>query len=380
MPRSLPSPTPQLARTGRRLGVAAAAALGALMCGCLSEPLRVSTNSRVGGDLAAQVDATAKVDANVNGHVDADLSLTPKPIPVRAVRLPHATKHRAPVVALVDVDGLLLDADAAGLGSLGENPVAAFREKLDAIEADAQVCAVVVRINTYGGGVTASDIMWRDLQAFRHRTGLPVVACLMDVATGGGYYLATAADKIVAHPTTITGGIGCILNLYNLQDLMGQFNIVNMAIKSGPKIDVGTPTKPLDEADRQLLQQMCDDFHARFRKLVLETRPVDAKNEAVFDGRVCTGIKAHEWGLVDRVGYLDDALALCGGLGRSPAADVVTFRRKGDEALSTYAITPNIPLHDKLVPVSIPGLDRTRLPTYLYMWLVEPSAEKILGK
>ena len=107
---------------------------------------------------------------------------------------------------MVDVDGLLLDDDAAGLGSAGENAVSVFRERLDAIQCNPRVRSVVLRIHSPGGSVTATDIMWRDLQAFRRKTGLPVVACLMDVATGGGYYLATAADAIVAHPTSVVGG------------------------------------------------------------------------------------------------------------------------------------------------------------------------------
>ena len=97
----------------------------------------------------------AKVDA------DARVSVTTKPVPVQAGRLPYAGKHSGPAIALVDVDGILLDADTAGIGSRGENTVAAFREKLDAIESSQGVCAVVIRINTYGGSVTASDIMWQ---------------------------------------------------------------------------------------------------------------------------------------------------------------------------------------------------------------------------
>ena len=96
--------------------------------------------------------------------------------------------------------GCSSNTDATGLGSWGENPVSVFRERLDSIECDPRVARVVIRINTPGGSVTATDIMWRDLNAFRRRTGLPVVACMMDVAAGGGYYLATAANLIVAHP------------------------------------------------------------------------------------------------------------------------------------------------------------------------------------
>jgi len=137
-------------------------------------------------------------------------------------------------IALVDVDGLLVNNNLVGPGSLGDNPVAAFREKLQAIAADREVAAVVVRINSPGGGVTATDLMWQELQAFRRRTGLPVVACLLDLGTGGAYYLATAADAIFAHPTTVTGGIGVIINIYNLQQTMAWVNAFNQSIKSGP--------------------------------------------------------------------------------------------------------------------------------------------------
>ncbi|MES1213853.1 MAG: S49 family peptidase, partial [Singulisphaera sp.] len=147
-------------------------------------------------------------------------------------------------IALVDIDGLLLNQPMTGLYSDGENPVALFREKLDHISASSCDAAVVLRINSAGGGVTASDVMWHDLQEFKARTHLPVVACLMDVGAGGAYYLATAADHVVAHPTTVTGGIGVILNLYNLEDAMGQFNVVGTPIKAGEHVDLGTPIKP----------------------------------------------------------------------------------------------------------------------------------------
>src|SRR5262249_57779192 len=134
---------------------------------------------------------------------------------------------------VVDVDGLLLNFDFTGPYSLGETPVALFHERLEAVAADPAVGAVVVRLNSPGGSVTASDIMRRELQRFRERTHKPVVVCLMDLGAGGGYYLATAADLIVAHPTTVTGGIGVILNLYNLRELMNQYNVVPQSIKAG---------------------------------------------------------------------------------------------------------------------------------------------------
>src|SRR5262249_21684145 len=145
--------------------------------GC-AQPLKVDTH--------AAVDAVANVNVDANGNVKAQLAPTPRLEPVMAMGLPHRPQDaNTPRIAIIDVDGLMLNNDATGLGSWGENPVSAFRERLDAIECDPCVRAVVVRINTPGGSVTATDIMWRDLTAFKHRTCLPVIACLMDVAAGG---------------------------------------------------------------------------------------------------------------------------------------------------------------------------------------------------
>ncbi|MGD9634570.1 MAG: S49 family peptidase [Pirellulales bacterium] len=339
-----------------------------VLVGCLgcTQPLRVNTH--------------AKVDAA--GDVKAQLAPTPRLTPVSATGLPYRKYGpNSASVAIIDVDGLLLNNDATGLGSWGENPVSVFRERLDAIECDPRVCAVVVRINTPGGSVTATDIMWRDLRAFKQRTCVPVVGCLMDVAAGGGYYLATATDLIVAHPTSVTGGIGCILNVYNLQDLMAQFNILGTPIKAGPNIDLGTPIKELSDEKRKLLQTMADEFHTRFRNVVLKARQnVDPEQASTFDGRIFTARQALELQLIDRIGYVDDAVEIAQSMAGVSCANVVFYRRRDDPALSQYSITPNTPLQKGIFPINVPGLDRSKLPTFLYLWQMEPSSEVSVGK
>jgi protease-4 len=341
--------------------------------GC-AQPLRV--------DARAQVDANGDINGNINGDIKAQLSPTPRLQPVIASSLPHGPQDpRAPAVAIVDVDGLLINTDATGLGSWGENPVSVFRERLDAIQCDPRICAIVIRINTLGGSVTATDIMWRDLTAFKKRTCLPVIACLMDVAAGGGYYLATAADSIVAHPTTVTGGIGCILNVYNLQDMMAQFNILGTPIKAGPNIDIGSPIKELSADKRKLLQDMADEFHSRFRSVVLRGRPnVDGKLDTTFDGRVFTARQAYELHLIDQIGYLDNAVAAARSMAGVNYVNLVFYHRRDDPALSQYSITPNTPLQKGIIPINVPGLDRSKLPCFLYLWQMEPSSEVVVGK
>lgn len=322
-----------------------------------------------------------KVDGDITGQMQ--LAPTEPQRPVTPTPLPYRRAHsQQALVAVVDVDGVLLDAAATGIGSAGENAVSVFRERLDAIQCNPRVAAVVLRIHSPGGSVSATDIMWHDLQRFRERKAVPVVACLMDVAAGGGYYLATGADVIVAHPTSITGAIGCILNVYNLQDLMAQFNIVGIPVKAGKNIDLGTPIKALEPEGRKLLQAMADEFHQRFRDVVLQARPeVDGAQESTFDGRVFTASQAKTLGLIDEIGYMDDAVAHARNLAGLPSnAELVFYHRKGDPALSQYSITPNIPLQDKLLPVNVPGLNRSRLPSFLYLWEMDPTLEAINGK
>ena len=108
-------------------------------------------------------------------------------------------------IAIIDVEGMILNARTSGLFGGGDNPMSLFRERLDAAADDPHVKAVVLRINSPGGAVTASDIMYQDVLSFRRDTGKPVVACMMDVAASGAFYLAMGCDRVYAHPTTVTG-------------------------------------------------------------------------------------------------------------------------------------------------------------------------------
>jgi len=204
----------------------------------------------------------------------------------------------------------------------------------------------------------------------------------MDVGAGGAYYLATAADLIVAHPTTVTGGIGVILNRYNLSGAIGYFSLQALPIKSGKHIDLGNEVVPEPSPERrQLLQAMADEFHQRFRQVVTQARPdMDAADSELFDGRVLTANQALQHHLIDRIGYLDDAIAAARELSHAEQGRVVLYHRCNDRAYSAYAITPNVPLQNTMLPISVPGLDRSRLPTFLYLWQPDPALEKLGGR
>jgi protease-4 len=318
----------------------------------------------------------------IDGPVSAEIVPTSNARPVVAMPVEGGVADcKSPHVAIIDVDGLLLNTNLAGPYSAGDNPVDVFREKLDVAAADPAAVAVVVRINSPGGSVTASDIMWRDLQRFRTKTQRPVVACLMDLGTSGAYYLATASDLIVAHPTTVTGGIGVVLNLYNLEDAMNVFNIVSQAVKAGEKIDLGTVTRALKPEEESLLKEMTHEFYDRFRAVVCQQRKqVDATDKRAFDGRVFTASRALKLGLIDQIGYLEDAVDLARERACQPHAGAVLLHRSGDVARTPYATTPNYPIHVNLFPASLPGMERSKLPTFLYMWQPDPTLERFSGK
>jgi protease-4 len=283
---------------------------------------------------------------------------------------------------LLDVDGLILNQNMTGLYSVGENPVAAFREKLEAAAADPRVRALVLRINSPGGGVAASDVMAEELRRFRRGLGKPVVACLMDVATGGSYYLAVGCDRIVALPGGITGGVGAIVNHYNLQDTMGQVGLKFDSIKAGPLVDMGTVAGRLPDDVRRLFQQMADGFRDRFAARVARLRPsmTEADRRVLADGRVLAAPQALDLHMVDALGYLDDAIGEAERLAGISGAEVVAFQRSGYPTRSIYSIVPNVPLHGEVFPVSVPGLDRTKLPTFLYLWEPDPTLTKLGGR
>lgn len=313
-------------------------------------------------------------------HTKSSVRMNPPmagPVVAQSVQRGVCPEACAPKVALIDVDGVLLNVEVPGL-FYGENAVAIFREKLDAAAADPGVRGVVLRINSPGGGVTACDIMRHELLRYKQRTCKPVAVCVLDTGAGGAYYLATAGDRIFAHPTSLVGGIGVILNVYNLSDSLGQFNVRPTPIKSGEHIDMGTPIVGLDDAQKKMLSDMADEFHDRFKQVVRETRPLPpGSEEKLFDGRVLSATRGVESGLIDQLGYLDEAVDWVRQAGGAPNAPVVAYRRDNERIYSPYATSPpHSSLKEGLFPFSVPGLDRAKLPTFLYLWQPEPTLER----
>ena len=213
-----------------------------------------------------------------------------------------------PRVAIVELEGIILDVDdiVRDLKSHRGNPL---------------VRAVVVRINSPGGVVAPTQELHAALRKLRE-AGKPVVASLGAVAASGGYYVAVAADSIYANPGTLTGSIGVIMQMANLESLMKKVGVDYVVVKAGQFKDLGSISRPMSPEERRVLQSLLDDVHAQFIDAVAAGRKLDrARVVRVADGRVFSGAQAKVLAMVDELGGLEEAIngaAKLAGLGIPP--------------------------------------------------------------
>ena len=171
------------------------------------------------------------------------------------------------------------------------------------------VKAVVVRIDSPGGAVAPTQEIFEEIQKSKKQK--PFIASMGGMATSGGYYIAAACDKIVANPGTLTGSIGVIMQLSNVEDLMKKIGVKGINVKSGANKDIGSPFQPLSPEGKQILQSLVDNVHGQFVAAVAKGRSMDeAQVRKLADGRVYSGAQAKELGLIDQFGTLEEAIEL----------------------------------------------------------------------
>ncbi|MCA9296883.1 MAG: signal peptide peptidase SppA [Phycisphaerales bacterium] len=270
-------------------------------------------------------------------------------------------------VALVDVTGVIADAERPSFMG-GENPVSALAEALHRAEDDHSVKAVILRVNSPGGAVTATDIMYREVVHFRETTGKPVIILMGDVAASGAMYLACAGDHIIAHPTTVTGSIGVIMQLMDVSDGLRRIGIRSNAITSGPNKSMGSPFKEMEAAHRELFQDMVNEFYAQFRNIVHTRRPAISDSDLVWvtDGRVVSGTRAAEIGLIDETGDLRTAFARAKERADLHAARMVKYHRSLDYVGSPYSSSPSGAPQVNMVNVNVDLPSNTA--AFQYLW------------
>lgn len=279
-----------------------------------------------------------------------------------------------PKIALLEIDGPISEQDDPGPFGVGgrESTVARVREVLERAKADLEVRALVVRIDSPGGTVTASDVIHHEILRFKQETQRPVLTQMMGVAASGGYYVAMASDWVQAHPTTITGSIGVIFTGVNVSGLFEKLGIANQTLVAGERKDTGSPLRPMRIEERAQLQDVLDDLHARFRQVVHDGRPGldDARVRALSDGRVYTASQALQSGLVDSIGYLPDAIAAAAQRASLSQWRVVTYARPGRPPENVYSeVATSAPA--PVVQLGWPriGALPSASPAFLYLWM-----------
>ncbi len=268
------------------------------------------------------------------------VDLTPR---LRPLHEQTVEGHGEAKILIMDLGGVLSDEAVTPVLTIGTRPervptLVRVREEIKKATEDTNVRAVVLRINSPGGTVTASDIIFRELDAFRRTAKIPIVAVMMDVAASGGYYVALAADTIVAHPTTVTGSIGTIMIGVNAQGLMQKLGLSATTIKSGEHKDMGSPFRTLTPEERAIFQSVIDEMHGQFVTKVAERRhlPIDTVR-ALATGQVYTAQQALASGLIDQIGYMPEAIETAKQAAGVTEARVIVYHRPREYRATYYA-------------------------------------------
>ena len=277
-------------------------------------------------------------------------------------------------IAIIDVDGLLANRQKSGWLRRGENPVSLFIEKLDKAATDKSVKAVVLRLNSPGGTVAATDIMYHQLRQFRDETSKPVIACVLGIGCSGAYYIASGCDGIVAQPSSVVGNIGTIFQTFSVAGTMEKIGVKAVTIKSGELKDMASPLHDLSEQERKVLEGIIKHHSEQFFQVVRKGRKkIDEQKMAeLSDGRVFTAEQALEQGLIDKVGYLDYGIKWAKELAGVKKSRVVIYNRPSNYIPNAYssAAANDIGL---LVNLELPDWLNSGGVQFLYLW--QPGVE-----
>jgi len=213
-------------------------------------------------------------------------------------------------ILVIPIEGVISDEskDSSFFDSASESQVARIKETLKFAERDSDIKGVLLKINSPGGTVTASDIIYNEIMRFKSRKKIPVFAAFMDTAASGAYYIAMSSDAIGAHPTTVTGSVGVIMQGFNVKEGMEKLGVKDQSVTSGPNKAIGSPFSEQTPEQKRILQSIIDNLFDRFFQIVKKGRPnvSEAKLRELCDGRIFTADQAKKDGMIDFIGYFDD--------------------------------------------------------------------------
>lgn len=281
-------------------------------------------------------------------------------------------------ILLVSVQGTISDSPQKGLVRSSPSIVQQVVAQLKKAEQDKRVGAVLFKINSPGGTIIASDILYHEISSYQARTGAKIIVSMMDVAASGAYYMSLPADLIMAHPATITGSIGVIFLRPKVRGLMDKIGLGVDVVKSGKNKDMGSPFRNSTEEEQGIMQKTVDDFGARFLRLVQKHRKLtEGAIGEISTARVFTADEALKLGLVDKIGYIGDAVKEAKILaGLAEDAQVVVYRQTKFPDDNYYNVSGMVfgdeqrPLMNLTLPDSL-----TLHAGFYYLWPLAIAAE-----
>ena len=298
-----------------------------------------------------------------------DLSLGPKVRPLEEKILSGEGDDK---VLVIDIKGIISNQKSKTIfgSQVDVGMVEKISEILKKADDDDQIKALLLRINSPGGTVTSSDILYHEIKSFKKKKGIPVYALFMDLAASGGYYVAQAADKIIAHPTSVTGSIGVISLKTNFKELLDKVGIDFEVVKSGDKKDFLSPFRAFTDEERKLFQETIDSMHQRFVDTVLENRRGinRASMKSLADGRIFTSRQALDYKLIDHIAYVDESKEIIKQDLAVPELKFVIYSRPGQYKNNLYSSLPTHPTIN-LLNIDLNFLPQNLESNFLYLWI-----------
>lgn len=307
----------------------------------------------------------------LSGCTLANVSLVHKTEPLEEKLLEGTGQSK---ILLVDLDGVITFKEEKGYLNLSTSPskVAFFREALRKAAEDPDVAGLIVRINSPGGSVAASDTIYHEIMNFKQKRKIPVVAYITELCASGGYYVASASDRIIASPAAVTGSIGVIAMKINLEGLFSKIGVSGETFKSGPKKDFWSPFRASTPEEKKMLQDLINRFYERFIAVVYANRQkllTEAEVKALADGRILAAGEALEKKLIDRVAYLDETIEMMKKELDINQARVIIYARPETYKSNIYSEMPRqAPQVINLISINAEDLALFSGVKFMYLW------------
>jgi protease-4 len=304
------------------------------------------------------------------GCAGMNVSLLPETKPLEEQVLEGEGKSK---ILLIDLDGLIsFKEEKESLMVKRPSKVAFFREALLKAKEDPDIAGVIMKINSPGGSCAASDTIYHEIISFKQKRNIPVYAFIMELGASGGYYIASAADRIIASPAAITGSIGVMAIKINIEGLLSKIGVSDETYKSGPKKDFWLPFRPSTPEEKEMLQGIIDKLYARFVNVVYENRQKLLSMHEVkilADGRILTASDALEAKLIDQVAYLDDTVSAMKKALNIEQAKVITYIRPKTFKSNIYSeMPPQVPSVINLISINAEEISFLSGVQFMYLW------------